>query len=739
MAFPPTQPPADAMIGAGPSSPGSAMPNALAGGAGPLQPPTTPSGIPCLPRPQLEMSPADVKAWWKRWEDDKARRELEKPKWGQLLRAYFPPNYGSDYTDLNSNIHFRNVHMKTSELWGQFPDLILTPRDPLKGVPQIGPNGQPQINPQTGQPVMASPDDIVAIKRAFLNHDLGPDGADVDQTVRQALFDVFMTSGIGPSKICYEADVKYVAAEPAAPIPGAILGLSTPPEPQPVVVNERRRWYHFPADQLLIPSTFRSTDWDRAPYLGMEFEEPFTENARKAYNLPDDYRPTTSANNDRPLASDADRAAANAQKVIKGVEFWLHAAEFDPNEVDKDVFYRLVLIEGLKDRAAVYELSPYQDKGMNGRLTSDSMIGNPIHPFCLRVASDTAWVPSDAAFTNPLVNIANRDAKWDALRSESNTNRFFHAASLSAPVDKLRDAGMGQGVAVDDAIMARGKNNLMWEIPHLDQAQSDAQAHNRNQQAITETLGLGANSGGAYNDTRKSATETAVVQQNMNARLQGERLVLLALVIKGVRKYDALVQRYETTQGYVQVVGPYGAQVLTPYTNAHLAGRFAYDARPDSQLTIDQATRIKRVTDFENFYAKSPAADQWGMFRQGCVEFGYPVSTMLKPPPTTAPPPPMSMSIDLSSANLAENLMLPEVRTILQTHGVPLSPQPSPEAAVVAAANRAKEAATHGGGAPQADKVEKHKAEETGNQVGTPPLAGHPAQPPPGAVNRMVQ
>ncbi len=425
--------------------------------------------------------------------------------------------------------------------------------------------------------------------------------------------------------------------------------------------------------------------------------------------------------------------------MIKGVEFWLHAAEFDPNEVDKDVFYRLVLIDGLKDRAAVYELSPYQDKGMNGRLTSDSMIGNPIHPFCLRVASDTAWVPSDAAFTNPLVNIENIQERQDALIRESNIPRFLHAASITTAIDKMREAGTGQGASVDDAIMARGVAKLIFPLPHLERAQSDIQGREHNRQAITETLGLGANSGGAYNQTRKSATETAVVQQNMNARLQGERLTLLALVIQGVRKFDALVQRYETTQGYVQVVGSYGAQVLTPYTNAHLSGRFSYDAHPDSQLTIDQETRIKRITDFENFYAKSPAADQYGMFRRGCIEFGYPVSGMLKPPPTTAPPPPMSMSIDLSSANLAENLLLPEVRTILQTHGVPLQPQPSPEAVTVAAAQRAKEAATHGGGAPQADRIDKHKAEETGNQVGTPPLAGHPAPAAPAMVPHGVQ
>lgn len=699
---------------------------------------TTPSGIPALPRPSLQLSPEEVRLWWGRVTEDRARRKLEEPNWTNLYRAYRPPSYGSDYTDLNSNIHFRNVHLKMSELWAQFPDLILTPLGPLRGIPALDANGQPMPDPKNPQqPQMALPDEIVAIKRAMLNKELGRDGANVDLTVQQCLFDYFMTSGIGPSKICYESDVKYIDAEPPAPTPGAILGLSQPAPQQPVVVNERRRWYHFAPDKLLIPSYFLSTDWDAAPYLGMEFETPFTEQSKRAYNLPEDYTPTTSAASDRSLSAESDRSSRNTQKVIKGVELWLHAAEFDPNEPDKDVFYRLVLIDGLKDRAAIYELSPYQDKLPNGRLTPDSMIGSPIHPFCLRVAGETAWVPADAAFTNPLVNIENIQERQDALIREANIPRFLHKASLTAAIDKLREAGTGQGVAVDDALMNQGAANLVVALPHLDRAQSDISGREHNRQAITETLGLGANQAGAYNDTRKSATETAVVAQAVSARLQGERLMLLGIVMKGVRKFDSLIQRYETEQGYVQVVGREGQQQLASYTQAHLAGRFSYDAHPDSQLTIDQATRIKRATDFVNFMAKSPSMDQTGMARLTTNEFGYNAAELVRPP---QPPPPEKPNVGFNFKG--EDIGIPEVRAFLAM-SYPQMAQifaaaPSAEATAARQAAEAK-AQPHGGGMPNADTVSKHKAEETGNQVGTPPLAGHPAQTPEQPGHRMIQ
>lgn len=718
MAFPPAQPPAGAMM------PPQGTPSAA--GA-----PNAPQGLQRLPRPALEMSPADVKLWWKRIGEDQARRKQEEPKWRMLYNAYLPPSYGADYTDLNSNIHFRNVHLKQSELFTQFPTLILTPSMPLRGIPQIDPHtGQPAIDPKTNQPTMASPDDIVAINAAILNKLLGRDGANVGLTVKQCLFDYEQTSGIGPSKICYESDVKYIAPDAPAQVPGAILGLSQPPAQQPVVVNERFKWFHFSAEQLGIPSTWRSTDWDNAPYLFMEFETPFTEQSKRAYNLPADFKPTT-ASVDKSLNTPTDNASKNSQQVIKGVEVWLHAADFDPNEADKDVFYRLVLIQGLTDKAAVYELSPYQDKDLNGRLTTDSMLGNPIHPMCLRVAGDTAYVPSDAAFTNPLVNIENIQEKRDALIAESNIPRFLHATSLTAAIDKMRNAGTGQGVAIDDALMLRGVDKLIGELPHLERAQADVAGREHNRTAITETLGLGANQAGAVNTTKKSATEIATVQANVSTRLQSERVELLEWVLRGVRKMDALKMRYMTEPGYVQIVGENGFQKLAAYTAAHLSPRFSYDAYPDSQLTLDQATRIRRATDYINFLAKSPAVNQVSLARLATNEFGYAASEMLQTPPTPPPPAPSG-----SLAIKAEDLGVPEFRAMLCILYPELKPALlgpiSPQA--LAATQAAQQPAAHGGAQPKSEKVSEHAAAESGNQKGPPPLgAVPPAHPVPQA------
>ena len=97
-------------------------------------------------------------------------------------------------------------------------------------------------------------------------------------------------------------------------------------------------------------------------------------------------------------------------------------------------------------------------------------------------------------------------------------------------------------------------------------------------------------------------------------------------------------------------------------------------------------------------------------------------------------PPPINVSLAIGAPGLAANLLLPEVRAILQAHGIQLEPQPSLEAVTLAQLEAAK-AQPHGGASDKADLVNKHQADETGHQPGMPPLAGQPA----GQTNGVVQ
>src|SRR5690606_39477658 len=56
------------------------------------------------------------------------------------------------------------------------------------------------------------------------------------------------------------------------------------------ILHERCFWEHLSPKQLIIPHDFRSTQWDRAPYLGYEFTLPLTETNRQRYKLPPEFR-----------------------------------------------------------------------------------------------------------------------------------------------------------------------------------------------------------------------------------------------------------------------------------------------------------------------------------------------------------------------------------------------------------------------------------------------------------------
>ncbi len=662
--------------------------------------------------PELTMSPEDHKAWWSRIELDRAKREKESRGWKQRLMNYLPP---TDGTAINSNIHFRNTHLKIAETWAQMPELKLSPLAPLGGV----------IDPQTGQPV--PPDTIVSIKRAVLSKLLGRDYANVDLAIREGLFDIYQTSGIAAMKICYQADVQMTTEQvpgPPQPMPGSILGLQETAGPMvtqevPTVVNEKIRWYRFSSEKLGIPHNWHSTDYDGAPYLWHEFKERNTAGARRLYNLPDDFQGTASRD-DRILSVESDPMGGNLD-LIEGVEVWLRAAEFDDQEAHTDVFYRLVLIQGLEERPAIYEFSPYQSKNQDGSLTADSMIGNPIHPIVLRVASDMAWIPADAAFTDPLVCQENTWANQDILIRESNILRFFHSDAITTQMDRLKNLTTGEGVALPAEQMMLGSERLILPLPHLERAQSDEKGRTHIQRMITETLGIGANQAGSQTDTVRSATETATIQANVNVRLKSEQTILLARILQGVRKFDALIQRYLDQQDYVEIIGADGARKLVAYTQAHLAGRYAYDAFVDTQLTLDQNTRIKRAVDLVNFLAKSPVVDQTEMARVTIDAFGYDPGRMIKPP---APPPKEEPKVSI--AIKAEDLIIPEVQSLMAQLGLQLPPVPSPQLVAAAEAAKAKNQ-PHGGGAPKADLVDKHHSDLTGLQVGNPPAAGPPA------------
>lgn len=662
----------------------------------------------------LTMKPEDVRQWWSRIELARKRRKQEADIWQKLLKNYLPGDDGS----INSNIHFRNVETKKAQLFFQLPEVQITAL----------PLAADAIDPQTGQPV--DPMAVAAAKRELLNKLLGRDYANVLRTIDAALFDVLATSGIAATQIYYRCDLQptpQMVPGPDQPNVGSVLGLDAVPTQVPQVVDvpvyEEWCWERFSANALLIPHDWTSTEYDKAPWLGREFCLPLP-TAIREFKLPADFQPNASRN-DLVIDPDAKRTEGVAE-LVKGVVVWLRAAEFDPTVVHSQRYRELVLIEGA-DKETRYRDSPYQSLDSRGQLTPDSMIGNPIHPLVLRDLSDRAWVPSDSAFTDPLVKQENTWAQQDLERRDSNIPRFVYAESLKEAIDKLKDAQTGQGAGIPDDRLAMGIDKLIAPLPHLEQSQSDVEGRAHIRRAIDETLAVSANQAGTVNNTVRSATEVATVQRNASVRLQKEQARVLEWFLTGIsKKFDPLVMRYGDPDTLAPIIGMQAASLVLAWKA--LAGRNAFEVKADSQLSADAAEERKTFLDYQNFNAKNPYIDQLELSRIGATKHGYDASKLVKPPP---PPPepkpePPKISLALTDASLA----IPEVRMLLTHLGIPLDPVPSPEA--MAAHLASQKPPEHGGSADKVDPISKHSSEITGQMPGRVPQGAPRASVPVG-------
>lgn len=676
----------------------------------------------------IPLTPDELSAWWDRVDLAIEGRKSYEDRWDALLKAYLP---STSPDAINSNSHFRNTESKKAQLFFRTPDLILTALEPLQDKIQ-GPDGQ-----------VYTAADVVSIKQAVLNKLLGRDGVNAKRLMDEVLFDILQPAGLSPTKLCYEADFVTVQdTEPVGeqPTVGSVLGLQTVPELKTVDVqvpiHEEWTWKRFSPKKLLIPHDWHSTRYDDAPWIGMQFVKPLALAIRE-YGLPEDFEANTTHDAHVFEAGKTKTDGRASAPLVEGVELWYRPAFF-PNTgiTHRQLQRRLVLIRQLDDRPAKHSVSPYQTLGPDGRLTADSLIGFPIHVFTLRDLSDSAYVPSDAAMTDPLVKQRNTWRSQDIKRRDANIPRFLFDGSIKEALEKLQNADVGEGAEVPAGLLSQGIERLIAELPKLEKAVADVQGEASIDRDINETLAISANQAGSVNSKVLSATEVQAVQRSSNARSESEQNRLMGDFLSGVRKFDALVTRFADEADYVQWVGQDGTKRLSKWNKDVIGFRCAYDIKPDSSKQIDAAQDRQQWIQLTNLVSNAPEANRAELIRRLFEKFGEDGSKLTQPPPPKTPDPPkLQISIKMEDFVLPQG---PVTAEIAQQLGLKISPEAiqlsqamAQQAALLAAAVKAQgdSAGTpeteHGGALEGGDglrPVSKHAGEMTGAPVGRGPM-----------------
>lgn len=602
----------------------------------------------------LNTLPFDEKdlAFW-RTEIKQARQKREEVAetygWEENLKRYVPRPAKSDNridSDVNMGADFRDVERKKAALFYDRPDVSLE-------VPQDYPVAPP--GPEMPQGLQLST--LTAWHQELLNELLGPQHANVKPTILKAIFNCLCPSGVGPVSVGYHVTMKTVetlapvmdpvTGQPVMQPPtlqetlGAALGMA-PPMPQPLMqpvsveVPIEERWFVAEGSPkaLLIPASYRSTDFQRAPWLGKDWRKPLSQ-VRREFGLPKDWKASATDDAQTPYFDQQTPQVGDedaGDPFVSGVEITYRTQIRSDDEVHPDAMRRLVLVDG-HDTPLEHRDSPWQDFTETGEMTPDSLRGFPERPLVLRDLSDSAWIPSDCAVTRQLTREGEKYRKQIIEQRDGNKMVIaFDSGKLDpTAADKVKHANGVIWVPLQEGALAQGKDAIMVQVAQPSLGRESYMGMDVIDRDRAGVLGIDANQTGIQARGRKTATEQSIVQRNSEARFEQERQRVLEWYLDVVAAFDTLVLRYADERIAVKILGENRGRLWAQFKPA-LAGGYGYNLRVDSGKYLDIEADRRQMLQFYNQVRQDPFVNPRLILKDLAEKFGYDPSEFIVEP-----------------------------------------------------------------------------------------------------------
>ena len=666
---------------------------------------------------EIERSKSVAEPYWSNWEDN-LQAYIGKSKDAVLAQAD-----NRDYVNVPTD--YTNIRVKVPQLFFDTPELQMTARGAFKA-----PRPAAQLPGQPPAPPAPDPAPIVAAHRALLNELLGPDEANVLQTIERAIKECLLTSGEGATKIAFYATTEDI---PTPPEIGAVLGLRQDTIPRPV--DECYSWDRVPAKKFRKPADFKDNDFDKSPWLAMGFRMPLAV-AKRQFKLPSDFEGTKER--DEMVLNDLESNRRDVSDIpyVDGHEVWYYAHIFDKDALNPKLIRRHVLVDGVDGFVERSNENPFQELLPNGRLTADSMIGYPLHILSLDWIPDSSFVPSESSIIRPLVREQNKFRTQQVQERDANIPRVLLDSEVFTEevIAKIQDGSVGSMVLVEPGALrgAGGAQGVMAQVIQGTQTRGSYAANEQIERDIQRALGLDDLGVGIKSGSDPTATEISSVDRQRNVRLDGDRRKVLSWYLKGVAKFSALVCRFMRPEDAARYIGEEAAQVWGSWDKKLWDGRFVFDAKPDSQLKLDAAAERKFHMDLYQFTAKDPNVNRLPILKKLYTLGGIdPADVIVEQLPEKGPEPP-----SISLAVGGEDLVAPQaqqVREILAKAGVEISQEAIQTSAdqmfqqialgIRDADGKAVKASAgpngeHGGTATQVRPLSKQSSDKSGDRSG---------------------
>jgi hypothetical protein len=595
----------------------------------------------------LPMTISEFHAWKKRIELSQQQIEARSDQWDALWRQYLPT-----ITPANQSVapryqgHFRNTHTKIGQLFTRTPDVILSAKsrskEKITQPPAMGPDGQLQ------PPKTLSAEDALAIRQAVINEQMREIGA-LD-LMDQCLIDMQAYSGFSAVHVSYRSvsrTVQRPVMQPAPPTMPGPMGMAPPPGPPqpalgpdgqplmqsvPVPIHERWDVEHIPAKKLLLDERLQSCRYDKdSRWIGRAFYMS-KRMAQRLYGLTDQEVEAAVTGDDKVFQDDIAQSNQSDEKdLLKGYECWCKAEHFT-DEDNPDAVCQLVIFDCVADKPVVWRPSLHQTFDDTGRLTEDSLEGFPIIVGSLRPALDSPFPFADSAFVDGDVkHISTHRQQMVAIRDAAVGKLMLDSGVFDeADRDALIHGTAGHLIMVKPGTLAQGSDKVMALSAQVHSTPDDWRTAALLKADMDETLGISTPQTGGQMDTVRSATEVATMNQGALGRSSKEQDRVVQFYLKIVRAVDTLIFRYATGNRYVEIVGESGAKRLEMW-NKHIgSGKFAYDIKPDSQLTMDAARDRQQLIGLYNVVAPDPLTNRQPILQKLAQKFGMdPAETVL--------------------------------------------------------------------------------------------------------------
>jgi hypothetical protein len=426
----------------------------------------------------------------------------------------------------------------------------------------------------------------------------------------------------------------------------------------------------------------------------------------------------------------SDNAGSKYDPFVSGIQMYYYEPTLNPDAFHPKRVVECVFLQGL-DQEVRHRYSPYQSLDEEGRLTGDSMLGYPIHILMLRDVPDDNHVPSDSAMTRPLTDELNQYRAQVLKSRDASIPYAFYDEDILPPekIERITSGKYGPMIPVEGGrLNVAAPPVIPGNKPQL--SQETYMGQDVIERDIDRTLALGPNQAGSPNQTRRTATEISTMQNSVDTRLAGEQQMVVAFFCAGVRKLDALVQRFSDRPQVTQIIGDDGAKQWVTWNKELIAGRFAYSIRPDSQIHVDAAADRQQDLAFYNLTARDPFINRMELARRLATKWGFNPDKLVAPPPPPGPPQP-NVQVRIQAQDLDPRLpQFPFALEILQQSGYQISADAMQNAVILAGRATAMGSlpdditppkdsvappnTTHPGAAEQTEPISKHAADRTG-------------------------